>query len=56
MANGCVYQPKQLVKEVQKNVVKGDMKVTVIEMRRDYVNDERICLISLAFYFLMIYF
>ncbi len=42
-------QQKALVKKLEDSFNKGAQKTTVIEMQRDYANDEQICLTSVVF-------
>ena len=49
MSNNYLLQQKELVKKLEDSFIDGEHKSTVVDMRKDYVNDDRICLTSVTF-------
>ncbi len=49
MNNNYLLQQKKLVKQLEDSFIKGDYKSTVVDMQKDYIHDDRICLTSVSF-------
>jgi 2'-5' RNA ligase len=49
MSNNYLSQQKELVKKLENSFVNGMHKSTVVEMQKDYANDDQICLTSVVF-------
>ncbi len=49
MANDYFSKQKSLVKEAEESWLKGAWKATTVDLQKDYVNDEQICLTSVVF-------
>lgn len=49
MANDYFLKQKELIKQLENSFANGANKSTVVEMQKDYVNDDQICLTSVVF-------
>jgi len=49
MADDYFLKQKELVKQFEHSIANGADKSTVVEMQKDYANDDQICLTSVAF-------
>ena len=49
MINSYFLKQKELVKQLEKSFSSGNHQSTVVEMQKDYANDDQICLTSLVF-------
>lgn len=49
MSDNYLLQQKTLVNELEKAFTEGTFKSTVVDLQKDYVNDDKICLTSVVF-------